>query len=140
MNMTGPVTGATTGAALRQQAGGGALSVARPGSVSHSGSVTSSGSSVNDPAAIDTASADPAASAQKAQLREAAKAFEAIFMRQMISSMRTATPGDTLFGNDAANQFRDMADARLADDMAKGSGGGFGIAEMLLKQFGVSDD
>jgi len=128
MSMTGPVTGATTGAALRQQAAGKALPVA------HAGPVPA------DPAGIDAAAADPAASAQKAQLREAAKAFEAIFMRQMISSMRTATPGDNLFGNDAANQFRDMADARLADDMANGSGGGFGIAEMLLKQFGVSDE
>ena len=123
MNVSGPVSGATTGAMLRQQAAGSAVSAAQAGPVTET------------PAAI----ADPAAGAQKTQIREAAKAFEAIFMRQMISSMRTATPGDTLFSNDAANQFRDMADARLADDMANGNGGGFGIAEMLLKQFGVDE-
>jgi len=77
--------------------------------------------------------ADDRSAAQKAQLKEAAEAFEAVFLRQMISSMRSATPGDSLFGSDAENQFRDIADARLADDMAKSNN--FGIAEMLLKQF-----
>lgn len=73
--------------------------------------------------------------AETAKLKDAAEAFEAIFLRQMISSMRQATPGDTLFGNDAGNQFRDMSDSRLADDMAANNS--FGIAEALLRQFGV---
>jgi peptidoglycan hydrolase FlgJ len=63
-------------------------------------------------------------------LKAAAKQFEAIFLRQMIASMRSPSLGDDLFGSDAGNQFRDMADARLADTMA----GKFGIAKMLEKQ------
>lgn len=61
-----------------------------------------------------------------------AKQFEAIFLRQTIAAMRGPSLGDDLFGSDASNQFRDMADARLADAMA----GKFGIATLLEKQFG----
>ena len=64
-------------------------------------------------------------------LRETAKQFEAIFLRQMIASMRAPSLGDDLFGSDASNQFRDMSDAHLADSMA----GRFGIAQLLEKQF-----
>ena len=67
------------------------------------------------------------------RLKSAAQAFEAVFLRQMIGSMRQAGPGDGLFDSSATEQFRDMSDARLADDMA--AKGGFGIAEMLMKQF-----
>jgi peptidoglycan hydrolase FlgJ len=63
-------------------------------------------------------------------LKAAAKKFEAIFLRQMIASMRAPSLGDEVFGSDAGNQFRDMSDARLADSMA----GKFGIAKMLEKQ------
>ena len=70
---------------------------------------------------------------KRQQLVKAAQAFEAVFMRQMIGSMRQAKLGEDLLGSDAADQFRDMADARLADTMAER--GGFGIAEMLLNQF-----
>jgi flagellar protein FlgJ len=75
--------------------------------------------------------------AQKADLRKAAESFEAIFLRQMIGTMRSATKGDTLLGSDAGDQFRDLMDARLADDMAGKQS--FGIAEMVLKQFGVDE-
>ncbi|WOE74746.1 rod-binding protein [Parasphingorhabdus sp. SCSIO 66989] len=71
-----------------------------------------------------------------AALRQAAEAFEAVFLRQMIGSMRSASLGEDLLGNDASEQFRDMADARLADSMAEQQS--FGIAELLLKQFGQS--
>jgi flagellar protein FlgJ len=74
---------------------------------------------------------------QKAELRKAAESFEAIFLRQMIGTMRSATKGDPLLGSDAGDQFRDLMDARLADDMADKHS--FGIAEMVLKQFGVDD-
>ncbi|MCF8707424.1 rod-binding protein [Rhizorhapis sp. SPR117] len=66
-------------------------------------------------------------------LTKAAKAFEAVFMRQMISSMRSASLGEDLLGSKATEQFRDMSDARVADTMADGEG--LGIATMLLKQF-----
>lgn len=79
-------------------------------------------------------SASTSAAPDKAALKDAAKAFEAIFLRQMISTMRAAKLGDDLFGSSGSDQFRDMQDSRLADSMAEQ--GSIGIAEMLLKQFG----
>ena len=71
---------------------------------------------------------------KRAQLEGAAKAFEAVFLRQMIGSMRQASLGeDLLGGSQATEQFRDMRDSKLADSMA--DQGGFGIAALLLKQF-----
>ena len=72
---------------------------------------------------------------RRAQLKAAAEAFEAVFLRQMIGSMRQAKLGDELLGGRAGEQFQELADARLADSMAKQQG--FGIAEMLLQQFDV---
>lgn len=70
---------------------------------------------------------------RRSELKAAAEAFEAVFLRQMIGSMRQAKLGDELLGGRAAEQFQELADARLADSMAKQQS--FGIAEMLLKQF-----
>lgn len=87
--------------------------------------------------AADAAGAGDKSETQKAELRKAAESFEAIFLRQMIGTMRSATPGDSLLGSDAGNQFRDLMDERLADDMAAKQS--FGIAEMVLRQFGVDE-
>ena len=86
-------------------------------------------------AALSSLSATGAATGigSRASLQKAAQAFEAVFARQMIGSMRTSSLGDDILGSDAGNQFRDMADSRLADSMA--TGGSLGIAQMLLKQF-----
>jgi peptidoglycan hydrolase FlgJ len=78
-------------------------------------------------------SAGPSVEAQRAQLRQAAQAFEAIFLRQMIGSMRNARLAEDVFGSSSSEQFRDMGDAQLADSMSRQ--GSFGIAEMLLSQF-----
>ena len=66
-------------------------------------------------------------------MRQAAQAFEAVFIRQLIGSMRNAHLADDPFGSQATEQFRDMADSRLADSMSEQ--GTFGIADMLLAQF-----
>ena len=73
--------------------------------------------------------------AKREQLKAAAQQFEAVFLRQMIGSMRQASlaEDDLLSGGQAAEQFRDMSDSKLADSMSQK--GSFGIAEMLLKQF-----
>ena len=86
------------------------------------------------------AGATPGAGAGKrADMKAAAEAFEAVFLRQMIGSMRQAKLSeDDLFGNSAGEQFRDMSDAKVAEEMAEG--GGFGIAELLLKQFDQRGD
>ena len=70
---------------------------------------------------------------KRAQLVKAAQAFEAVFVRQMIGSMRQASLGEDLFGSSGGEQFREMQDAKLADQMV--ADGGFGVAEMLIKQF-----
>ncbi|WP_106638991.1 rod-binding protein [Allosphingosinicella vermicomposti] len=71
-----------------------------------------------------------------AELKAAAQAFEAVFLRQMIGSMRQAGLGEDILGSRATDQFRELSDAKLADNMAET--GSFGVAEMLLKQFGAS--
>ena len=86
---------------------------------------------------IGTASpaSQPQANPKREQLKAAAQAFEAVFLRQMIGSMRQASlaEDDVLSGGRAAEQFRDMSDAKLADSMSQK--GSFGIADLLLKQF-----
>ncbi len=81
-----------------------------------------------------TAAAPVSASraAQHAELAQAAKAFEAIFVRQLVGTMRGASQGESIDGSSAVDQFRELADARMADGLAER--GGLGIAEMLLKQ------
>ena len=76
---------------------------------------------------------DPTTAAQRNALRTAAQQFEAVFLRQMIGSMRQAHLADDPFGSQATEQFRDMSDANLADSMSHQ--GVFGIAQMLLAQF-----
>jgi flagellar protein FlgJ len=88
------------------------------------------GPAASGPAATATAPADP----KQAELRKAAEAFEAVFLRQVIGSMRQAKLGDDVFGSAATDQFRDLADGKLADSMA--DQGSFGIADLLLQQFG----
>lgn len=68
-------------------------------------------------------------------LDKAAKAFEAIFLRQMIGAMRSSSMGEGIFDSSATEQFRDMADAKTAENMA--STGKFGVAELLIQQFGA---
>lgn len=89
---------------------------------------------LSSPAAGAATAADP----KREQLKQAAQAFEAVFARQMIGAMRQAKLGEDILGSAATDQFRDMADARLADTMAET--GGLGIAEMLLAQFGAAED
>ena len=89
---------------------------------------------INPAAAQRVQAPDPANVQREAQLRQAAEAFEAVFLRQVIGSMRQARLAEDVFGSSATDQFRDMADSRLADDMA--DRGSFGIAELLLQQFG----
>ena len=82
---------------------------------------------------VPASSVDPVKAKQLEKLKGAAQAFEAVFLRQMIGSMRAASLGDDILGSDASNQFRDMSDARMADNMAER--GTLHIADMLLKQF-----
>jgi len=82
-----------------------------------------------------TATGQPGGTQNKAALEKAAQQFEAIFLRQMMGAMRSASLAEGISDSSATDQFRDMADARTADSMA--SRGTLGIAEMLMRQFGA---
>lgn len=72
---------------------------------------------------------------QRERLNQAADAFEAVFLRQMLASMRAASFGESLFDSSATEQYRTMLDATLADSMASGSR--LGIAEALATRLGA---
>jgi peptidoglycan hydrolase FlgJ len=76
--------------------------------------------------AASPANKDPA-------LRKAAQGFEAYFLREVIGSMRKAKLGDDVFGSSATDNFRQMADAQVADTMAGLNQ--FGIATLLEAEF-----
>lgn len=79
---------------------------------------------------------DQAGSANKAgekdEISKVAESFEAIILRQLLASMRKAKLSEDVFGSSATENFREMADARTAESMAKM--GQFGIAAMVERQ------
>jgi peptidoglycan hydrolase FlgJ len=66
------------------------------------------------------------------ELSKAAVAFEAVMLRQLIGSMRSASLGEDVFGSSASGLYRELADARTADALAQR--GAFGIAAMIERQ------
>ena len=85
-------------------------------------------------ASASTSATTGQSDAQKAKLKSAAQAFEAVFLRQMIGSMRSASLGDGMLDNEATSTFQDMADSKAADAMSKK--GVLHIADLLVKQLG----
>lgn len=71
-------------------------------------------------------------------LRKAAQGFEAVFLRQVIGSMRQAKLGDDLFGSSATDTYREMSDRQLADSLAQK--GAFGISALVEKQLTQKGD
>ncbi len=65
-------------------------------------------------------------------LRKAAQGFEALFLRQIIGSMRQAKLGDDLFGSSATDTYREMSDRQLADSLSQK--GAFSIAALVEAQ------
>lgn len=65
-------------------------------------------------------------------LKKVAEQFEAVFVRQMIASMRQAKLVDDPLDSSATDNFRELADARTADSIA--TGGHLGLAEMIERQ------
>jgi len=63
-------------------------------------------------------SLDTSRLASKENLQAAGQKFEAIFTGMMLKSMRAAKLGDGLFDSKAGEQFRDMQDQKLAEQMA----------------------
>ena len=70
-------------------------------------------------------------------IREAAKAFEAVFINQLMKSMRKTLPEDGLLGKGFANQvFNGMLDQEYSQMASKS--GQIGLANIIAEQFGVS--
>ncbi|MDE2563864.1 MAG: rod-binding protein [Sphingomonadales bacterium] len=69
---------------------------------------------------------------ERAKLKQAATAFEAIFVRQMLASARKTSFGDELFGSEALDTFRQMQDERFADIAAQQ--GTLGLAAQVEAQ------
>lgn len=77
--------------------------------------------------------ASPAAGTDRADLREAAQAFEAIFVRRLLASARAGSIADqTPFSGPGLEQFTAMRDEQVADIAAKH--GGFGLAAQIERQ------
>ena len=67
------------------------------------------------------------------RLHKAAQAFEAIFVRQMLSSARQGNFGDTLWGSDQGHDtFTAMRDEKFADIAAQS--GTLGLGQQIEKQ------
>lgn len=69
---------------------------------------------------------------QREQLAQAARQFEAIFLRQMLSAARKADFGAPLLGGQGLDTFRTMQDEHFAD--AASQSGAFGLAAMIERQ------
>lgn len=93
-------------------------------------------SSLQNISALASASVPAPKIEVSADVKKAAAGFEAFFLRQMMEDMRSASLGDDIFGSQATQNFQEMADAQLADNLSKS--GQFGIAAMLEKQFAAA--
>lgn len=68
------------------------------------------------PVSAPLAPSSAAPATQREELREAARQFEAIFLRQLLSTAKAADfGGDDLFGGAGEDTFRDMRDSHFAD-------------------------
>ena len=74
----------------------------------------------------------PPVTGERAKLATAAKQFEAIFIRQMLSAARQTDFGGGLFDSEALGTFRQMQDERFAEIASQT--GAFGIAKQIEAQ------
>lgn len=69
----------------------------------------------------------------RAQLEEVAEKFEALFVKTILSSARSAKLSDPLLNSEGQKTFNSMLDTEYADALAKHEA--LGIAEALVSQF-----
>jgi peptidoglycan hydrolase FlgJ len=67
----------------------------------------------------------------KVAAREAARQFEALFMQELMKSMRAAQVGTSMLDNDASRMGTEMLDAQMATSFAGRPGG---LSDMIAKQ------
>jgi peptidoglycan hydrolase FlgJ len=83
------------------------------------------------PSADGTQGTDPSQSdGQKKALRAAAEQFEALFLQEMLKSMRASVGKDELVDSAAIQTYEEMFDREVALQMAKR--GAVGISDMLV--------
>lgn len=68
--------------------------------------------------------------------KEAAKQFEALFVQQMLKSMRDATPKGGLFDSDETRMYQGLLDQQMAMQLSTRAGG-IGLAKVLERQMNV---
>ncbi len=97
-------------------------------------------------AAVTVGNRDPreAVGTEDAALRRVATEFEAIFLGELLKSMRSTQLESGLFGKDRSTQmYREMHDDAMARELAtagasKDNPGGLGIGRMLYEELGRS--
>ena len=85
----------------------------------------------NDIGYLGALRAEASASPNKA-LEEVASQFEALFIQQMMKSMRDAIPQGDLMGSEHVDTYQAMADQQMSLNLAEE--GGIGLARMLVEQ------
>lgn len=88
-------------------------------------------------AASSKVSTNAATDKRQVDIQSMAADFEAIFVRQMLTTMRASSLGEGLFDGQGMEQFRDMQDAKIAESMA--DKGVFGIAQLLTRHLENKD-
>ena len=85
----------------------------------------------NDIGYLGALRAEASAAPNKA-LEEVASQFEALFIQQMMKSMRDAIPQGDLMGSQHVDTYQAMADQQMSLNLAEE--GGIGLARMLVEQ------
>ena len=85
----------------------------------------------NDIGYLGALRAEASAAPNKA-LEEVASQFEALFIQQMMKSMRDAIPQGDLMGSEHLDTYQAMADQQMSLNLA--DEGGIGLARMLVEQ------
>lgn len=75
---------------------------------------------------------------EEGTLREVAGQFEALFLQMMLKSMRDASLGDGFADGEHTKTYQSMFDKQISIEMSQG--GGMGLAEMMIRQLGKSED
>ncbi|KEQ16355.1 rod-binding protein [Endozoicomonas numazuensis] len=68
-------------------------------------------------------------------IREAAEAFESVFVHMLLKTMREANEAfsdENLLGGQNEKQFQSMLDTQFASEL--GSSGGIGLADVMIRQ------
>ncbi|WP_297572123.1 flagellar assembly peptidoglycan hydrolase FlgJ [uncultured Deefgea sp.] len=104
--------------------------------------MNSASNAIQNTLAIDPKAVNQLRVANRADSAAGAKAvaqqFEALLMQQMLSSMRSAAPTDSMNDSSSVEMFRGMHDQQLTQMWA--NQGGVGLAEVIMRQIQVQQN